>query len=525
MRERITFIQKLGDSLEPSALTVDSRSGTINGPEIRAVREDRLTLAHPELPHELQTLTAGARDLHIRWVSTDVYGVVSPLLARLPPGFHLFYAPARAGADDLSSNELCLALGDIFGGISCTSLTESFTSLGDDSFQYYQGLDSLSQFIRYAKHRLCSPTDTSCSTRLDALSGAGSLDITWEAARNLLQITALWPYERQQIHATAQPPRRTEVGILSTDKPKTLEAHEIGISGLLTVLGQDSKPSPTMFTFPSRHRDAESAFSAGFLNPTGLHPTLQLRLTSTHPPPFSPSGDNSDDNDYTTAACHPYAYLTLPRGIFADKYQLSDPLFLASKNLSTLRHTTQPVDLEAPEYVLPQWGSAILLQLADPSPVPSLSSGSEWTAEIPLHLRYLAPSAGTGGYSAVSVPYPAVFWACEPGEDERESAAEKFPPMNPFEKTHLGYDELFAAGTVFWHVEPQPAVTASSPSLVNEVRVPVLDLDRAEWVGAGTTAAVVIGFAWVVWRLAGVWKSGGGNVVGETREAKQKKTQ
>lgn len=280
-----------------------------------------------------------------------------------------------------------------------------------------------------------------------------------------------------------------------------------------------------MFAFPSRHRDAESAFSAGFLNPTGLHPTLQLRLTSTQSPPFSSSEDNDDDNNHTGTTCHPYAYLTLPRGIFADKYQLSDPLFLASKNLSALRHTTQPVDLEAPEYVLPQWGSAILLQLADPTPVPSLSSGSEWTAEIPLHLRYLAPSAGSGGYSAVSVPYPAVFWACEPSEDERESIAEKFPPTNPFEKAHLGYDELFTAGTVFWHVEPQPAATASSPSLVSEVRVPVLNLDRAEWVGAGTTAAVVVGFAWVVWRLAGVWLSGGGSVVGETRKEKQKKTQ
>lgn len=108
MRERITFIQKLGDSLEPSAVTVDSRSGTINGPEIRAVREDRLTLTLPELPHELQILVAGARDLHIRWVSSDAYGVVSPLLARLPPGFHLFYAPAQAGGDDLSSYVLSL---------------------------------------------------------------------------------------------------------------------------------------------------------------------------------------------------------------------------------------------------------------------------------------------------------------------------------------------------------------------------------------------------------------------------------
>lgn len=91
MRERITYVQKLGDSLEPSAVTVDS--GGISGPEVHAVREDRLTIALHELPSELQTLFSGAPDLHIRWVSATAYEVVSPLLARLPPGFHLFFRP------------------------------------------------------------------------------------------------------------------------------------------------------------------------------------------------------------------------------------------------------------------------------------------------------------------------------------------------------------------------------------------------------------------------------------------------
>jgi hypothetical protein len=93
MRERVTYVQKLGDSLEPSALTVDG--GTIKGPDVHAVREDRLTIALGELPAELQTLVAGAQDLHIRWTSTTAYEAVSPLLARLPPGFHLFFTPGK----------------------------------------------------------------------------------------------------------------------------------------------------------------------------------------------------------------------------------------------------------------------------------------------------------------------------------------------------------------------------------------------------------------------------------------------
>jgi hypothetical protein len=424
-------------------------------------------------------------------------------------------------------------LAAIFGDISCstpdvrnpsnipgehqgklTDTKESFTSLPKDRFphstpfQYFQQLDSLSPFVEFAKDQLCRPADTSCSARLDGLSKASSLDISYDTTQHALKVTALWPYQRQPLHATtSHSQHRTEVGILSTDKPETLEAHEIGMSGLLTVLGQDANPSPTMFSFASRHRDAESSFSAEFLPPTGLHPTLQLRLAShTSPSPLS-----EDDN------CLPYAYLTLPRAIFADKYQLSDPLFLASKNLTALRHITQPVDLEAPEYVMPQWGSSVLLQLSPPSPPPPTGEKEEkpeqeWTAAIPLHLRYLPPAAG--GYADVAVPYPAVFWACEP-EPEQAAAF----PSSPFEKGAVGYDGLFEEGTVFWHVEPKPL--EGGGSLVNVVRVPVLDLDRADWVNAGTAAAVVVGFAWVVWKLVGAYARGDRGAGEKEREKKR----
>ncbi|KAL2137332.1 hypothetical protein VTI74DRAFT_3272 [Chaetomium olivicolor] len=502
MRERITYVQKLGDSLEPSSVTV--KPDSISGPEVNAVREDRLTIAFHELPSELQTLIRDVRDLHVRWVSTTPYESVDPLLARLPPGFHVLLSPPNEAPE-----KLCPALRKIFGGISCI-LSESFTSLPKNGFQYYQQLDSLSHFIQYAKDQLCRATDTSCFARLDDLSRASSLDISTDPVLEVLKITAVWPYQRQPVLATSRPKIRTEVGILSNDKPQTLEQHELGISGILTVLGQDSKPSPTMFTFASRHRNAESTFSAQFLTPTGLHPILQLHLSSPNPPPLS-----SSENDSTS--CSPYAYITLPRTIFADKYQLADPLFLASKNLTSLRHITQPVDLEAPEYVMPQWGSSILVQLSPPGIGPHSSQTgepSEWTAQIPLHLRYLTPTSG--GHSTIQVPYPAVFWACEPQEGVN------FPP-NPFEKGRVGYDALFEEGTVFWHVEPRPA--DGSSRLVNEVRVPVLDLDRAGWVNAGTAAAVMLGFAWVVWKLLGVWWREGYGARAEGRGVEVKKRQ
>lgn len=91
MRERITFVQKEGDSIEPTALKVDGNG--LKGPEVKAVREDRLTFALDELPAELKALLEGVNQLHVRWVSPVAYEAVSPLLARLPPGFHLFYTP------------------------------------------------------------------------------------------------------------------------------------------------------------------------------------------------------------------------------------------------------------------------------------------------------------------------------------------------------------------------------------------------------------------------------------------------
>jgi hypothetical protein len=259
---------------------------------------------------------------------------------------------------------------------------------------------------------------------------------------------------------------------LGADKPPNLETHEVGLSGLLLVLNQDTKPNPTLFSFPSRHRLAESSFSAEFLNPTGLHPLLLIRLASSKPPPGG-------------SYCYPHAYLTLPRAIFADKYQFADDLYLASKNLTALRYISQPVDLEAPEYAVKSWGSAALVELA----APAYEENQPWSAEVPLHLRYLSPAEG--GYTNVEIPYPVVFWACTAEEGT------KFP-SNPFDRVNLGYDGLFGPRTVFWHVTPSPE---TGDRLMINLKVPVLDIEKAGWLNLGTAAVIMLGFAWVVWKL------------------------
>jgi hypothetical protein len=364
------------------------------------------------------------------------------------------------------------------------------------ALQYYQPLEALDRFVAYAKGVLCSVGDGDCIARLDALAEASALDVSYDTISHALKVTALWPYRRQEIRAVSRPDVRTEVGVLSDEKTPTMEDHELGVSGLLTVLGQDSKPSATMFSFPSRHRDAGSGFSAEFVQ-KGLHPILQLRLGSNKPP-------------VEGAACSPHAYFTFPRAIFADRYQLSDDLFLASKNLTALRYISQPVDLEAPEYVMKTWGSAALLELEPPTS----EKVESWTAEIPLHLRYLSPASG--GYANLEIPYPAVFWACNAEEGT------KFP-TNPFERVNLGYDGLFGPRTVFWHIEPHPE---TSGRITSSIRVPVLDLDKAGWVNVGTAAAVLVGFAWVSWQLLSVYlKSGYGSEPHRTSEKSDKKRQ
>lgn len=305
---------------------------------------------------------------------------------------------------------------------------------------------------------------------------ANSVDFSYDAISHVVKVSALWPHERQPLFIDSQPEHRAEVGIMTPDYPPHLEPHELGVTGLLTVLGDESRPAPTLFSFPSRHKQAvRSSFSSSFLRPWGLHPTMQLKLSSSKPP-------------LEESSCSLHTYLTLPRTIFADKYQLGDELFLSSKNLTSLRYISQPVDLEAPSYAMNIWGSSALLELK----TPDAKENKEWTAEIPLHLRYLAPSEQ--GYRNISVPWPVVFWACT-AED-----GTKFP-NSPFDRVNLGYDGLFGPRTLFFHVDAKPS---EGENLYHDIQVPVLDLGLSNRISSGTATIVMMGFVFVIWKLVSV---------------------
>ncbi|RDL39308.1 Uncharacterized protein BP5553_03648 [Venustampulla echinocandica] len=487
MRQRITFLQKPEDSLDPRALKITTNA--ISTPALKAAREDRLTLGFDELPQELYRVLKATRELHIRWTSVDGYGSIPPFVSRLSPGLHVLYTPLKNSSNSL----LCPTLKKVFGDLDCISPEQSFTNVSVEQLalpvttEYHAPLSNLNDLVEYITHKLCKRKDEEeCLSRVSNLQSASSLEIDFDTSSHDLTLTAFWPSRIWNLNLSkASPEQRLEVGILSVETPN--EPEELSLGGFLTVIGEHTKPSPTLFSFPSRHHSTTQSFSSSFLQPTGLHPTLSLNISSSALP-------------IEDRACSLHAHLTLPRAIFADKYQLSDPLFLNSKNLSALRYITSPVDLEAPAYAMSVWGSSLLLELSPPTQ--KSTSGIPWTAQIPLHLRYLLPNTNHSGLAALDVPYPVLFWACTADEGTKFSG-------NPFDRENLGYDGHFGKRTMFYHVAPSAGGTGNGGSLINTLDVPVLDLGKSSWVETGTAAAVLLGFLWVVWCLVKVLRTEG----------------
>ena len=367
------------------------------------------------------------------------------------------------------------------------------------AYQYYQFTPSVHDLATYVQQKICPRYGEPCLSRTEALSKSEYIDFDFDTISQALVITVFrdgarsldgWSEQINNYHGGA----KVEVGVLLNEKP--IESEELSLSGYLAVLGEDEKPSmhlwnlyhcnvtdrlgPTRFSFPSRHHvltaPTESIYQASFVTPTGLHPTLRLTfpLTSISPPAES---------------CALHSYLTLPSTLFPDKYQLSAPLFLASKNLRSVRSISGETDLEAPDWAIDKWGSAMLIELEPPV---ASSKEATWHTDIPLHLRYLAPS--DAGKAYVDVPWPIVFWACSAEEGTKMST-------NPFDRVNLGYDGLFGPRTMFYHFHPNRTMDGTRSELVETLEVPTLDAKGATWLESGTVSVVLLGLFWVLWKL------------------------
>jgi hypothetical protein len=93
MRQRITYLQEPEDSINPKLLKVAKDSISIE--DLKAAREERITFGFEELPQELYRILKVSHEVHVRWVSQELYFGIPPLISRLSPGLHVFYTPQK----------------------------------------------------------------------------------------------------------------------------------------------------------------------------------------------------------------------------------------------------------------------------------------------------------------------------------------------------------------------------------------------------------------------------------------------
>lgn len=123
----------------------------------------------------------------------------------------------------------------------------------------------------------------------------------------------------------------------------------------------------------------------------------------------------------------------------------------------------------------------------------------------------------------MTVPPPAIFYAC-PAQDGASGA--KFAGGNPFDRAHLGFDDLFAGGTVFHHFRPKGASATNAgrygDGVAVNITVPVLDTTHPffPYLEGMTGLVVFAGFVWLLWGIVGPALPGRGRVEGRKGDGK-----
>lgn len=557
MKRRSTFIPSPDVDYDPSEIKISHQKLSFAG--LNAAREERITLGLKEIPKEIVEILQKSDDLRVRWVSEQEYQKSSPYLSTLPPGLHVHYTPLENSRDE--GEELCSLLKRFFSpSLRCSTIDASFsrshiileqpTSTGP--LQYYSLLPSIKTLVAYIQRNICPPTDVVCTHSAALLNIASYIDIDYDHISHALSLAVYWSkppavlvdpigewttYDHWNLaieQGPSSPSTRNELGVLraTPEPPPATSPGEIQMEGFLTVLGQDESPKGTLFSFQSRHQSLSPTqvesqqYTITFDTPTGLHPTMRITFPSLSSSTSS-SAPQPPINAPPDSICTLNTYLLLPSVLFPDQYVFPtdpatpDPLFTSAHNIQILRHLSGELDLEIPDYVVHQWGSAMLLELSTTNNTQSTSPQPEYTVTIPLHLRYLPPSPT--GYRKITVPHPTLFWACTLPTD----SAVNFH-VNPFDRVYLGYDSLFDANTIFYHLEPyrnSKVGAAGKTKLVSDIEVPVLNegtlgFKGVEWV---TGVSVLVGFLYVAVVVVRGILSGGGSASGKDKMAAQGK--
>ncbi|KAK5133150.1 hypothetical protein LTR08_008085 [Meristemomyces frigidus] len=301
MKQRITYLLPKGTELDAASITVSETSLTYANAKAAAV-EKRVTAGLSELPAEIVASLDNIHELHIRWSARTNYHATAPLVARLPPGLHVFFTPRNLD----NATTPCPLLKHLFApDLACHSLA-TFTKppllsarfSHASTYQFHAPLPRLLHFQTFLARALCADFKGPCVNEAAALSYASYLDLDFDVISHAVTATAYW---RAGIEGpAARTPARTwgvggraEVGVLvEEDADGEGEDEEVKLGGLLTVLGEDDAPE----------------------------------------------------------GCALHAYLTLPAALFLDRYQLADAHALAAGNLVALRSLSGAQDLELPAW-------------------------------------------------------------------------------------------------------------------------------------------------------------------------------
>ncbi len=538
MRHRITYLHESHDGIDPKSIefgTNQAAGDYIAFEALKAAREDRYTLDPTELTTLAQDLLRTVDEFHIKYVSKRGAKTIPPLIAQVGPGLHVTYQPKTKASNDLQK-VLCehpefeeLKRISTQGGFNCQSeedgrlLLDWLVAKGtplpveaasnannmarewyipESSFPLFQEFRlkrvdaGLSLFDDFKRSTMMACNQRSCDLTND-IGDPAYFDFDFSSGTGKAIYTGYWPSRtwkdvRVQKNFPSQDGshERIEIGILGNETPERVE--DVKLAGYITVLGEDTMPKPVMFSFSSRHHSHPPTYSSDWIEPMGLHPSLGLKIANAIPP--------------KAEECKLYAHLSLPRTVFADRYQLQDEIFMTSKNLSQLTWMSKPVDLEAPEYTTAVWGSSVVLELAPPQQ----NTWEAWSAEIPLHLRYLRPNGS--GYSSAIIPQPQLFWGCE-------GDAEHLAGRNPFARQGLTIESQVPEKNIFFHLS-----RAEGEDGYKTISVPVLNTKYEREIEIGTSIAIALGFGWVLWKCFGVWRErgyGSGSEVAKKAQAKK----
>ncbi|RKP28809.1 PIG-X-domain-containing protein [Metschnikowia bicuspidata] len=233
----------------------------------------------------------------------------------------------------------------------------------------------------------------------------------------------------------------TEVGVFSAENHSTND--DIVLSGLRILLNEPEKkdePSVhrTVLHTKSRHRSTEDHVALVHVLPNGLHPVMSFETI-----PAPPSDDDID-------ACSLFAYLTLQKSVFLDRYQVPD-------NLEVVVHFGTK-DLERPAYSIDEWGTEVLLQWKKPS---------TQALNLTLHSRYQLPNATTD-VTTQTIDNAMLFYACDCTTNKQQLSSSVFDNKRPIGGS---FERFFTNDTVFYHVSKRATHDVSIPILQGDATI------------------------------------------------------